>query len=90
MKTQQVNCYNRFSSDSQLYDTENGFQLVKCKNCGLLYVNPQPDRIEIKKAHEIGQHRGEKTIEVTGEFSPEKVETMICVSEQVEKTKVSS
>ncbi|WP_157951096.1 class I SAM-dependent methyltransferase [Cyanothece sp. BG0011] len=77
MKTQQINCYNCSSSEIQLYDTENGFNLVKCKNCGLLYVNPQPDRSEIEKAHEIGQHRGEKTIDVTGNFSSQKVETYL-------------
>ncbi|HAC62859.1 MAG TPA: hypothetical protein DCF68_04815 [Cyanothece sp. UBA12306] len=74
MKTEQVTCYYCHSSEFELYDTENGFNLVKCQQCGLLYVNPRPQMDDIKEAHQVGQHRGEEIIDVTGNFNHEKVE----------------
>lgn len=74
MKTEEVNCYYCHSSESEFYDTENGFNLVKCKQCGLLYVNPRPQITDIEEAHQVGQHRGEEIIDVTGNFKQQKVE----------------
>jgi SAM-dependent methyltransferase len=55
------------------YDTENGYQLVKCVDCGLLYVSPRPSSEEITTATKTGQHRGDNIISVTGKFSNEAV-----------------
>src|SRR5579872_6845724 len=53
-----VSCNNCGSSDSELvtdgveheYDntTDDVFHVVRCKNCGLVYLNPRPDISELK------------------------------------------
>lgn len=63
-----VVCYNCGSSRNEPYAEENGFHLVKCSECGLLYVNPRPSDDEISAAHRMGQHRGTRAISVTGQF----------------------
>lgn len=70
---QYANCYNCESSNNITYGFENGFTLVKCKNCGLLYVNPRPSDEEIESAHKLGVHRGSKTLRVTDKFKKEKI-----------------
>lgn len=67
-------CYNCATVDHSFYASENGFDLVKCKNCGLLYVSNPPPEDEISQAHKTGQHRGEKSFNVTGLFDYSKVE----------------
>lgn len=64
----QVACYHCGNDQSTAYATENGFNLVKCSHCGLLYVNPRPDDSEIEAAHKVGLHRGQNTLNVTGSF----------------------
>ncbi len=61
-------CYNCKSEEYDLFDKENGFNLVKCRNCGLLYVNPCPDNSEISKATVLGVHKGTKEQFVTGKY----------------------
>lgn len=39
------------------FATDNGFTAVKCKNCGLVYVNPRPVAALIEQAVETGLHR---------------------------------
>ena len=68
-----VNCYNCGSEVSTFFASENGFILVKCISCGLLYVNPRPDDEEIMHAHQLGVHKGDKTINATGIFNATKV-----------------
>jgi SAM-dependent methyltransferase len=70
---QSVNCYNCGSNASTPYATENGFALVKCSGCGLLFVNPRPDDHEIEQAHKQGTHRGVSDLKMTGRFSPLKI-----------------
>ena len=65
-----MDCYNCSSQENTYYSEENGFTLVKCSGCGLLYVQNPPGLAEISKAHTQGLHRGEKAIEVTGRYSP--------------------
>jgi len=73
MKLENVNCYNCHSKHCVPYDTENGYQLVKCVDCGLLYVSPRPVAEEITTASKTGQHRGDTVINVTGNFNNEAV-----------------
>ena len=73
MVTEEVTCYNCKSADYSLYAEENGYRLVKCSNCGLLYVNPRPGREQMTQATMSGLHQGDKTINVTEVFKPEKV-----------------
>ncbi len=48
------------------WDVENGYDFVKCSDCGLLYVRNPPAPEEIDKGHEQGEHRGEELLDVTG------------------------
>lgn len=69
-----VNCYHCGGGTSQPYAEENGYCLVKCHGCGLLYVNPRPDDGEISQAHRLGVHSGQAALDVTGTFSNDKVD----------------
>jgi len=71
---QQVSCYNCKSGRSTFYACENGFNLVKCDLCGLLFVNPRPRDEDILAAHQCGLHRGHKPLHTTGQFDPAKVQ----------------
>ncbi|WP_210407585.1 hypothetical protein, partial [Hydrocoleum sp. CS-953] len=74
MKTIEVKCYHCGSEKYNFYDTENGFNLVKCLDCGLLYVNPCPIQEEIDLGAKTGLHQGQEDFDMTGNFSPNKVE----------------
>lgn len=65
-----VACYNCKSQEAAFYASENGYNLVKCAGCGLLYVNPRPDPEEIIEGAQQGLHRGDVTFNVTGRFDP--------------------
>ncbi len=73
MEQVRVNCYNCTSNRYSEYLSENGFQLVKCRKCGLLYVNPRPAENEIIYATRIGTHKGHNELNVTGEFEKGKI-----------------
>ncbi len=64
----QVACYNCGSDANTFYAEENGFRLVKCDGCGLLYVKERPDDAEISEARRTGLHGGEQTLDVSGAF----------------------
>lgn len=64
----EVDCYHCGSDQSSAYDSENGFHIVKCVECGLLYLNPRPGKDQIDAATKSGMHRGDELLEVTGEF----------------------
>ena len=68
-----ANCYNCGSQKHGFYAEENGFSLVKCVECGLLFVKNRPDDDEISQAHRQGKHRGEKEIDVTGRFEEARI-----------------
>ena len=70
MKTK---CYYCGSERSTFYAEENGFSLVKCSKCGLLYVQERPDDEEIAQANKQGRHTGLKELNVTGAFDAGKI-----------------
>ncbi|UCH48191.1 MAG: class I SAM-dependent methyltransferase [Betaproteobacteria bacterium] len=63
-------CYHCKSARSAFYARENGYDLVKCSVCGLLYVSNPPKIDEIEQAHIQGVHRGDDTLNVTGAYRP--------------------
>ena len=69
----EVTCYHCGTSEHTLFASENGFQLVKCTGCGLLYVTPRPDEDEINSAHRCGVHRGQRELHVTGLFNEKRI-----------------
>ena len=68
-----LNCYHCGSRERSFYAEENGFSLVKCKGCGLLYVEERPDDREIAQAHQQGKHGGMNELEVTGCFNEKEI-----------------
>jgi len=64
-----VNCYYCQSEKHTFYAEENGFNLVKCTECGLLYVTPRPEINTITRAHQYGMHEGEAILRTTGRYS---------------------
>ena len=68
-----VNCYNCKSTENSFYASENGFNLVKCIACGLLFVNPRPNDKQITESHTMGMHHGDIIIDYIGSFSQSKV-----------------
>jgi SAM-dependent methyltransferase len=68
-----IRCYNCGNARSSFYDRENGYTLVKCNHCGLLYVNPRPPENEINRAAQTGVHRGDMELKVVGKYSAVKL-----------------
>ena len=68
-----VNCYNCQSEKRTFYAAENGYSLVKCMECGLLFIDERPDDTEISQAHKQGKHTGLKELDVTGVFNDNKI-----------------
>jgi SAM-dependent methyltransferase len=73
MRLENTSCYNCGSAAYKHYDSENGFNLVKCSGCGLLYVTPRPSEEDISKAKLTGVHEGDKTITTTGRYARRRV-----------------
>lgn len=65
-------CYFCGSTSSKHYAEENGYNLVKCVECGLIFINNRPNDDEIKEAHKQGIHKGVELVDVTGEYNAEK------------------
>lgn len=84
------NCYNCGTQEHTFYAEENGFCLVKCDTCGLLYLQERPDDKEIDQAHKQGKHTGLKELEVTGAFDEGKISTYLGVLEEMFKGGLSS
>ena len=64
-----VDCYNCGSAAHAPYLRENGFDLVRCAGCGLLYVRDRPDEAEIAAATEAGRHKGEKELDANVQYN---------------------
>jgi SAM-dependent methyltransferase len=66
-------------SASEPYAEENGFRLVRCKECTLLYVTPRPDPAATAAAHEYGLHQGDTALAVTGRYRPSRIRAYLGV-----------
>jgi SAM-dependent methyltransferase len=82
-----TNCYFCGSEQHTFYAEENGFHLVKCDVCGLLFVEDRPNDSEIIQAHKQGIHihGGPNSYEVRGTFSLAKITTYLKVLEDLFK-----
>jgi SAM-dependent methyltransferase len=63
-----TSCYYCGGPESRTFATENGFELVKCAGCGLLYVSPRPHEGDIAEAVRQGLHPG--NLETNSRFYP--------------------
>lgn len=59
MALEHITCPACDAADSDLWGSENGYQAVTCRGCGLLYVNPRPSGDTISEATRIGMHQTE-------------------------------
>ncbi|MFL2984358.1 MAG: class I SAM-dependent methyltransferase [Candidatus Poseidoniaceae archaeon] len=73
----EVDCYQCKSNKNELYDTENGHNLVKCLECGLLYLNPRPGLEDINEASKSGLHKGDNKSKKFGQFDEKLKETYL-------------
>jgi SAM-dependent methyltransferase len=80
-----TNCYFCGSEQHTFYAEENGFHLVKCDVCGLLFVEDRPNDSEISQAHKQGIHGGLNSLDVTGTFNPAKTTVYLEVLEDLFK-----
>jgi SAM-dependent methyltransferase len=64
-----VNCYNCKSAEHTNYLDENGFTLVRCTGCGLLYIRDRPADNEISRATATGQHHGEVVLDANVRYN---------------------
>lgn len=76
-------CYNCESTSQLPYLDENGFSLVKCANCGLLYVNNPPAPDVVEESTQRGVHQGDHSLQVTGRFNSETVARMSVILTEV-------
>ncbi len=76
-------CYNCGSGRHASYAEENGFSLVKCGECGLLFVENPPEVHQIADAVREGRHRGNRELKVTGRFDSAAIPAYIAVLEDV-------
>ena len=69
-----VPCYICGGTSTTPWATEDGFEMVKCNNCALAYVNPRPNINSIDSATSSGMHSSEKTsLNTVGLFSRKKI-----------------
>jgi ubiquinone/menaquinone biosynthesis C-methylase UbiE len=69
----QLACYVCGSSEGRPWGSENGYQAVRCRDCGLVYVSPRPALESISRAAQTGLHAGEHELAVTGDYAKKKV-----------------
>lgn len=72
-------CYNCKTKKNDYFDSEYGYDLVKCTNCGLIYVNPRPDDKYITNATMLGVHTGINQRVVTGSYHRYKINIFLGV-----------
>jgi len=72
-----INCYYCGSAASKPWGAENGFTMVKCRRCGLLYVNPRPDEDAIALGTRTGTHEGDALLDTNYGRSPSRINALV-------------
>ncbi|MDQ1256246.1 MAG: hypothetical protein QG656_842 [Candidatus Hydrogenedentes bacterium] len=68
-------CYCCGGRDGAVWGEENGFTMIKCADCGLVYLNPRPSEDAIDEAARTGLHRaGAGVLNAIGSYSRRKVD----------------
>lgn len=70
MELESTRCYICDSTESVPWGNENGFAMVRCVECRLIYLNPRPAQREIDDAATTGLHKhGLGALNVVGTYS---------------------
>lgn len=85
-----ITCYNCHSEMRNFYAAENGYSLVKCCECGLLYLEERPGDTEISQAHKQGKHTGLIELDATGVFNDYKVQNYLSILNDIFKGDLGS
>ena len=73
MTLEEIGCPLCGTEDHVLWARENGYAAVKCKQCGLVYVNPRPSLSTISEATKTGVHKTDsRDLSVAFRRSPRK------------------
>ena len=71
---EEINCPCCGAEQSSFWAEETGFAVVRCDDCGLLFVNPRPSQDHIGEAVATGTHRlGNKILNVRSRRIPSKI-----------------
>ncbi len=65
-REQEINCNLCMSSEKALVADENGYKVVRCKSCSLIYVSPQPTDIDLTEFY--AQYFPEESGDIWGEM----------------------
>ncbi len=78
MQLEDVCCYICNTKQAQTWAKEHRYKMVKCSNCGLVYLNPRPSPIDIDEACRTGMHRSEKgDMNTIGRYSRRKFDDFV-------------
>jgi SAM-dependent methyltransferase/Zn ribbon nucleic-acid-binding protein len=77
-------------SRSESYAVENGFDLVRCSECGCLDVTPRPDPEATAEAHQYGLHKGDTALAVTGRYRPGRIRSYVRILQEIYGPKLPS
>lgn len=56
MNMRHINCNLCGRNEYRLFKKMSGYQLVKCKRCGLVYLKPRPTQQEINEDYSAEHH----------------------------------
>ena len=68
-----TDCYHCERDASEFFDEENGYTLVRCTLCGLLYVSPRPEDDSRSEAVRTGFHTGDRNLNVNARWNESKL-----------------
>lgn len=72
---EKIDCPFCGKNESQFWAVENGYTMVKCSPCGLVYLNPRPVLATISEAAKTGLHETDSgKRDVVGSFDDKKVD----------------
>jgi len=78
MQLEHIACYICNETETEPWASENGYLMVKCTSCGLVYLNPRPCLSDIDVASRTGVHTsGSGLLRTVGRHSPKKIDDFI-------------
>lgn len=81
-----INCNLCNSDDTKLLFVKRGFNIVKCRKCGLVYVNPRLKAEALKKVYTKGYYSGRDTPEYEDYIGTKAYEDYIGMEKELKAT----